>query len=229
MKAVPLFILVGWVVALTGANPVSALPITFGFTGSVVEVTPSGPISPDEVAVVTSQGIVPGAVVSGSYTFESTAQSDTPGIYPGQPEVGQLRVGDFVTGLAAIAGTTFIVGDDRGPTGTLDTYAFLGISMTNPLPGFDFQIASLELRDPSGVGLSSEVLPLTPPDLALFTGLPGFPDHFFLHFNTPEQVFQAVDVAIRLDALFVVPEPATNSLVGLGLLLLAACRRRSRR
>jgi hypothetical protein len=86
-------------------------------------------------------------------------------------------------------------------------------------PGVDSVIMVINLRDPDGDVFTSDALPLTPPNLALFSGtkriyLAGFPE------GGGSSLFDVMATVTTL-----VPEPSSALLLGGGLIALASGRR----
>jgi hypothetical protein len=143
----------------------AAAEVEFGWTGTIVAVDPGLAASLPALG-----GIDVGASVSGSYTFESTTAdaepSPTEGQYPGAIVSWRMQLGIYSV--------------DRDPTGPLngidvvrDLYFSLyqaldSVAATPPFPGFaglDAEVFLLSIRPP---GLTTDDLPLSPPDLALW-------------------------------------------------------------
>jgi hypothetical protein len=144
-------------IAFLGTPEVRAAPVQFTFTGSVTDI----PVN--ETSLVVS----PGDPISGSYIFESTtpdgAASATEGSYTapsGAPYDLSVTVG------GNLFSTNDFLNVGIANFGSLgDFYTVLACSP-------DVSCADLEmelfLQDLDGTALTSDALPLTPPDLSLF-------------------------------------------------------------
>lgn len=213
------FRLLAFVVSLPllGSQQAGAAPITFTTHGIVTNVSPN----------ILSQFFRVGDPYSASYTFES----ETVGIpVPGGKD------------YPALISASFSIG---GYTGSLNP-ARSGISVRNNLLSIDsYVVDSTDVEAPpvstivgpagptnmdliSLVGfpgaLSSDALPLTPPDLSAF-----FQNGWHLIFETFDLPFTQVNGNISsLELLQPVPEPRTLLLtsVGLAAVLIATRRRR---
>jgi hypothetical protein len=195
-----------WAGLLLSSAPARADLITFQFEGivtSVVELT----------------GFNVGDPISGTYTFEST----TSDLF-----LADLTLGGY---LGAVTDLSFVVSGYTGSFGP----GFNAINIGNPfgasgdiyqvnsgftgasVSGFDPEFFALDIRDSTGTALSSDLLPTTPPNLALFDTRVitlGFEDDEDSGF-----------VIAQLTSLTRVPVPPGLLLLASGLAGLVALRR----
>ena len=227
-----LFLLVPALAAFLAAAPARAVPVTFGFTGTVDFAAGS----------VEGEAVLPfgiGDTISGSYTFDSEIDNFG-GIYfpitSAEYSVGTMSVAlDFGNDTAvcnpvlACAPTptfapweTTIQVAGGQPNGS---YLALALQYATGLPQ-ETLVFEIELLD-DGVGeaLPNDDLPLVPPDLANFDQSVG---GSFRWRTAPEYSSTDYTGFFTLDSLYLVPipEPGTGLLLGGGLLALALGRRR---
>jgi len=151
---------------LGAVTTAEAAPITFAFTGTVQQVVPA-----------LSGTFQPGDAFSGSYTFESTTPDTDPspgfGLYANGMTSLTFTIGSYTGGAdCSAAASCNIAVQDGGPGDCALTDCYLvtakhptGPSVEGVLPT-DF---ALSLLDNSGLALSSDALPLTPPDISNFS------------------------------------------------------------
>lgn len=193
----------------------SAAPITVGFSGVIDTVTDlNPPVLPPAVFV--------GAPFEGTYTIDPdlfTTQSpgaSGPGGIAHTPGPGTLAVGvagtPFSTTVDRIAITN---GDDPSfPPGVPDAWAISPSFVS--APDFDIGLAFLD---------STQARISDPSDFFVNTSLSGW-DSGQLSFFTLNNGVAAVFLARgTITDLYVVPEPTTALLLGLGLTALATRRR----
>lgn len=193
------------------AGGLAAAPITFDFTGTVTQVPVLDPSDPfgDTIAF--------GTAITGSYTFEST----TPDAIP-SPDAGSYSMFGPPFGMQvdiggnAFSATDFLnIGVANNFSGTVDQYTVLA-QQTSDEP-LDIE---LFFEDNTGLALSSDALPTTPPPLLLFQirsfSLIGTVDG--------NQVEIGAQINTLTPAVTQVPVPGTLLLLSVGLAWL--CRRR---
>ncbi len=200
--------------ALTTAQ---ATPISFAFTGVVQNVAPA-----------LSGTFQPGDAFSGSYTFESTTPDTDPsaglGLYANAISGLTFTIGSYTGGADCSAGSCDIAVTDGGPgdCALTDCYVVTVSHPTGPsVEGVLPTSFGLSLLDGSGLALSSDALPLIPPDLS------NFPITFFgVNFDDFAFGVQGQLTSLTLQAAGTVAEPSVLFLVAVAFLGLAVQRRR---
>ncbi len=205
-------------VFLSGAvSPAAAIPIIFGFTGSVTDV----PL--DEVGL--DLGL--GTEIEGSYTFESTAAD-----LIGSASSASYQVGGPPYGLTVdIGGNVFRTSDGLAVNlfdAFVDQYGVLACSLDLSCSG-DLSV-EIFLQDDSGAVLGSDLLPLTPPDLTSFATRDF---HLYALVDGRElQISGTIDSLVcTAGCATAAPEPGALVLVGTGwgVLAFVGRHRRARR
>lgn len=234
--------------AATVSRPVQAqTPITFTFTGEITSV--------DDTHKWLQNTYVVGAPLSGTFTYFSGAR---PGIVFGYPEtethvyfVSDLHPAGFnlnangrqVQSNPFSSSTVYVTNNGADPNYNAagDTFVVqpsvkFPDFFTDPStePGFEdyyaYPFAQLRFYDPTGTALSSNALPLTAPDISLFStriGRIGF-------FDGNGEIEDSAQAFFRINTLQVVPaqavpEPGAYALwVGGAMagICLLRCRRR---
>jgi hypothetical protein len=222
------------VVLAVSPTPVRADPITFGYTGTVTSVN-------DPLGLFNGTYSV-GQAITGTYTFTNTPDfvfgSPTEEFhlwlgpssgFPPQPIGFNSRTGVYVLQynpdflslpfqINVFDGSSFFGGGDAYTFAAEFTYPPF---FNDPTPLLVVPAFQLLLTDPTGTALSSVSLPLTPPNLAAFSGRDGFITLF------DADTFETVaEVQFQLTALQSVPEPASLAVFGLVAGGLFAARRR---
>jgi hypothetical protein len=191
----------------------SASPVTFGYQGSIVSVAAFDPESPfpDTVDI--------GTTYTGTYTFNSAAVNGIGGLDSGAYD---SPLGTFTLSLG---GLFFSFGDVTIVTANVAGSKYYGVQYAeNPTDlnptGVLLQINLFALNDSA---LSSNALPLTPPDLTNFDTTNAF---FFTDTIAGNQVelAGALDTLDCVSGCNTVPEPSSVATVSLALIALAASR-----
>jgi hypothetical protein len=220
----------GLLVSLIG-GPASAVPITFGFTGTItglVEEFSGVSGLPSPPTTVLDGSIAPGVGFTGQYTFDSdavgTPRTSTTVSY-NFAGLGFFEVGNYHFTMSPSLRITIT---DQTPGAGSDGYILAGgiDEIVGPvlsgfsLDGNDFRAPWLE--DLDGSALSGTDLPLTPPPLSEFEmralSVLGY-------IENPETGEEGdLEISGTFDTLFLVPEPGTALLIGMGLAGLALRR-----
>jgi hypothetical protein len=206
-RALRLLALGFFVTALIGLtyNQAGATPITFGFQGNVISVTSSlgGTFNTTQT-------------ISGSYTFEST----TPNVFAPDPNFGaysgaltalSFAVNGYTATLGSGGTNNIIVLNDLGQDRyQVNNGPFSGSSVN----GFSPNFFALDLIDPTQTAFSTNLLPLVPPNLALFSTTPPSRQITLSFIDTAgTNAF----VIANLNSLTAVPEPSVLLLMVTGL------------
>ena len=205
---------VGWILlgcAGIFAATAPAQTQSFFFTGAVDEV-------PDELASHFSVG----DVISGSYTFDTTATSSTAGdgskTYAFSVSNFDMHINGYGLTQAGAVNGDILVGDNVAGR---DLYWVVGgFSSGESLDGMEPVLHSFQLEDSSGQALTTDALPLLPVDLSPFDSR-----LIAIDFSNGAGFSR---LSAQLTSL-AVPEPAMHILGMLGGLALLASKRRHRR
>jgi hypothetical protein len=168
----------GAALLLCSPHAASGQQITFDFTGVITRV--DDPLTAGPLAI--------GQIVSGSYTFDSTAGDQDPSAVVGRYDA-VLRLELSVPAasyhvLASAGATPGLIEVLNDEDGVRDRYV---VDVATPgqdvsgagIAGHTLEYVSLVLRDRTTLALSSDALPLTPPVLADF----AFGREIFLGFE----------------------------------------------
>lgn len=194
---------------------VGAVPVTFEFSGTVIDY--------HNIEGILDPAIGIGSTFTGSYTFNSDAvDSDT-----------DPRYGHYIYSESAPSGFSMIV--------MLESEVFQSISSSNAIytenevdfdnyfvagrfdegPDIDGATMSLDLKGGPTL-LDSDALPLTPPLLERATLWTWFD---LIYMPEPLSEEQGWDISGTISTLTLVPEPATLLFLGFGALALIRRRR----
>jgi len=211
--APPLFALA--LLAVAGAAPASAAPVTLSMGGTLTQVALNGGPAPSEFA-----SIAAGDAWSLAFTFDGETQDDTPddltsGVYQG---------GEFITSYELTIGASTVTYSLSG------TSTILGTGQVSSTPSFGYiagtQNWSFSLQSGDPFALASDDLPVAWPSLSVF----DLDRTFRLNLTPPFGVnngFTVGDIEWLGAPSTTVPEPAA---IGLSLVAaLALAVRRSRR
>ena len=203
------------------ATGVGAVPITFIASGSVV----------DSDVELLGAPVALGTPIRWTYTFESSTDDfdsalDIHGDYLRQPFQSTFEIGSLALDLpSSIRFFIAVWLDDQLNPGffgsssyRVGTQGFVDAEVIATGQRISFADISLELFDSSATSITSDELPLTPPNLDDF-------DTQRFRVFVPTAAGNTSFVA-SVDSLVLLPEPGTGSLLLLGFALLAAQRRR---
>ena len=193
-----------WAVA-AAVTPARGTPVTWSFKGEITSVTDFDNVLGGAVSIGTS--------FFGSLTFESNTPDSNPD--PAFSSFENALI-DFSGMIGAISFGGPIIGVDSiyiangVPSVSADT---LSVFSTADLAGQTLS-AILNLTDLDGTALSSDALPVVPPDLSQF-------DSVTLRFMR-----QLQDLDLKGDITLLTPDPGTLCLLGIGAASLLRRRRR---
>ncbi len=211
------------VLVLAAAGIAQAAPVTYYFGGQLSWVDPN--LSPT---------LAIGDGFSGSFNYESTTVDSL----PSDPSRGSYGPGPAFT--VTINSLPFsIVGGGTGSVAVYNDYFGIdrlsaGSDAAGPsINGYSPEVFEINLQDPTQSTFSSDALPASELDLALF-GTSNFALSFF-NFD-PLPLFPIAEIAGPLsylsltdpNAITSIPEPGSLALFGLGLAGLGASIKRSR-
>jgi hypothetical protein len=201
------------------AGGARAEPITFVFTGTVSTV--------DDRFGLLDRSVTVGTRFTGSYTFESTTPDSNPdptvGDYwhrvPGYGITVTLGNYTFRTNPADVEFLLEVVHRAPPPASTGDNYLLRSYRNSPLAPGLLVDHISWQLDDPTGTALSSDALPLTPPNLADWTSIFGLT----ITGGDAPPPFGDQDYFIRghvdsVSAITAVPEPGSLILLSIAAL-----------
>jgi len=199
-------------IGMFDAAVADATPITFNFAGNVASVDSS-----------LGSTFSVGQTLSGSYTFESTtADSEVDpafGLYGNALTTLSFTIGSYIGTLGVGASEFAVSNSPPPPTGIGDFYDLTADPVSGPSVGSDPpKTFALRVRDDTASALSSDALPVTPPDLAIFTSTT-----WFLLFDSGAQVGGPLT-----SLTLAIPEPSSLVLFIYGLAGLALWARRRR-
>jgi hypothetical protein len=202
---------------LAGPISANAVPITFGFHGSITSVGSN-----------VSSAFAVDQRVSGFYTFESdtVGQSFAPGgvidptitYYPSALSAFEVTLGAYRVRLGSGEQRIFVMDNDAGVRDRYIVEMFAPNSaQVNGLPAYGL---FLQFQDNSATAFDNGALPLSPIDLSRFSFSDGVLD--FVSGGTDLQN----RVQFRVNSITSVPEPSSLSLLGLGVLAIWVRARR---
>lgn len=201
--------MIGFLYTVWGVNSAFGFPVTWEFEGEITSV-----FDPNDSL---GGAITVGTPFSGIYTFESTtldSQSDNLilGVYNDAITAISGQVGD-IPFFASTEFTSVITVHNFGVGVDNDQYFVDILNVDIPILGdtFDF---FLRYADADGAVFQTDLLPLSPPDLASSIAA-------FVSFRVDD------NTSFNGDITMLVPEPGTFALLALGAL--AAIRRRRRK
>ncbi len=185
------------------ASAAQALPLSFGFTGSVTD---------DPFGLSTF-----GAPISGNFTFDSTAIDSIAGASTGSFE----STGPAFGFRATVDGTLYTVLD----TLTVNTANNIGVDQYGVIASDGALTLELFFEDATRSALSSDALPLSPPAIA------GFAFRQFRLFGNDVEFLGSVNSLVCLAGCSAssVPEPGSLPLAALALAAFVGARTRGRR
>lgn len=211
-------------------------PVTFEFSGVVTVV------SPDLTTIAQV-----GDSLHGTYLFDSGATDADPadpinGHFFQAISVLDFRVGTYSGG---VADATIDILNNRvvpNPAFLIDQYQIIGGTPNAPQLNYNFignlvsgieysatrfNSLNLLLFDLSGTALSSDSLPLVPPDIDLFADrmLTLFFENFTHQYNGVELISNFPNVAVSLTSLHVVPVPPMALAFCISVFALFRCKR----
>jgi len=209
------------IIVCSSYGSVLAVPVTFNFSGTV----PTLPNVP---------GLSGGELISGSFTFESTAADTDPDISSFgrywlsdlNVTVGSYTTNTFYSGVVVAMDNYVYPGKDP-----VDSYSISANVTSDNIPisnGIAFFYGlDIQLRDSSANAFSSDALPLTPPDLSEFED-PRLLISFASEVNGINYSATRIWALESLTSAETVPvpEPSTIFLFGFGLIGLAGVKRK---
>lgn len=211
------------VLALAAAGLVQAAPVTYYFGGHLSWVDPD--LSPT---------LAVGNGFSGSFTYESTTADSAPsdpnqGFYPPGPAFTVTINGLPFSIAGGGSGSVAVYNDFFG----IDRFSANSEAAGPSINGYSPEVFEINLQDPTQSTFSSDALPASELDLALF-GSSNFTLSFY-NFD-PLLLFPTAAIAGPLsylsltdpNAITSIPEPGSLVLLGLGLAGLGASIKRSR-
>lgn len=194
----------GWVVAATAA-PARGTPVTWSFKGEITSVT--------DFANVLGGAVSVGTTFFGSLTFESSTPDSNPdpsfssfqsALIDFSGSVGGIPFGGPILGVDSINIANGL------PTVSSDTF---NLFSSVDIAGQTLNVI-LNLTDSNGLAISTDALPVDPPDLSQF-------DSVTLRFMQ-----QLLDLDLKGDITLLTPDPGTLCLLGIGAAAFLRKRRR---
>ncbi len=225
------------VTAFVTLGPTSAMAasITFAFQAAVSSVADSALTGALPLPI--SDLFSVGQVLQGRYTFESTTPPGSASGYPAGTAFYPTALTDFdLVGPSFSQSSPFSYNKMliRNSATISDLYSFTVTWDGGTGPVFDGigaadDVFFMELSDLDRTALTSNSIPVLPPDLSQFE-LPNW--HMtFAYVVDPYDInspYYYAEVKGGITSLTLVPEPSSHLLIGIGLFALTVARRRSR-
>jgi hypothetical protein len=205
---------IGCLVLLFSFTPAQAEIIKIGFTGLVDSVT--------DPCNLLENGVHQNDPITGFYIYDSTTPDTNPlpiygtYSYSGAPYGISLTIVSvtFQTDPLNVNFSVSVANDNQGN----DSYSIISYNNLTLVNGVIVDNLSWDLVDNLGTAISTTDLPITPPDLSkwpfnnlyIYGGIGGTPPCF-------DEPFQ---INGHVTSVYLVPEPATLLLVGIGGLFL---------
>ncbi len=212
------------------AGPALAVPTTWQFEARVRDfsngILPSLPTP----AAYTAVGVVPGALITGSFVFEST----TPDSLPDDPGTGRYE--NFMSSFEVSVGSITLTGGLPGnftmvrtntqpPPGSILIPYYIAVPVVDD-SGLGIFISAFEFIDSDGVHpIQTDRLPLSPPELGLFDPYKANEILSTQFTWTTANVPGAPQMRAEIVSMTMVPEPGTSLLLMCGLIGMTRVRR----
>ncbi len=186
----------------------AAIALTLSFCCSAVQgalVTFEFAATVSEVPVELASQFSIGQSIRGSYTFESSTLPNDSTYYS--------AIRSFNVDIAGYELNSHGLGDIEVLDGAPDSYIAVSFSSGNSVGGLNPGLHAIQMNDHSGTALTSNKLPLVPPDVSKFADRRFTVD------------FPGARLTGNIDRLVAVPEPSSAVVLPLAALLCARRRR----